>query len=90
MEPNEGDLSSLLSAFSSLNFDGDGGDGVQGVLETLMGQLMSKEILYEPLKELNDKVREPSCVVFEANRLLVPGILGDQSFLDIHRGSSPL
>lgn len=22
-----------------------------------MGQLMSKEVLYEPLKELNDKVR---------------------------------
>jgi peroxin-19 len=47
-----------LSAFSGLNFgkDGDDAKDVQGVLETLMGQLMSKEVLYEPLKELNDKV----------------------------------
>jgi len=27
------------------------------MLETLMSQLMSKDILYEPLKELNEKVR---------------------------------
>lgn len=64
---NEGDLSSLLSAFSNLSFDGEGGDGVQGVLETLMGQLMSKEILYEPLKELNDKFPE----YLETNRSLI-------------------
>ncbi|KAH9965350.1 Pex19 protein, partial [Russula dissimulans] len=28
---------------------------LQGFLESVMGQLMSKEVLYEPLKELNDK-----------------------------------
>jgi len=46
-------LESLLSKF------GDGGEGteeeLQGILESMMTQLMSKEVLYEPLKELNDK-----------------------------------
>jgi peroxin-19 len=38
---------------------GEGGEGdedLQGILETMMSQLMSKEVLYEPLKELHDKV----------------------------------
>jgi peroxin-19 len=39
-----------------MNFGGDGGNDVHGVLESLMGQLMSKEVLYEPLKELHQKV----------------------------------
>jgi hypothetical protein len=36
----------------------DSGDdaSLQNLLEGMMGQLMSKEVLYEPLKELNDKV----------------------------------
>lgn len=54
MKDNEGDLAALLSAFSGLNVDGEG--DMQGALESLMGQLMSKEILYEPLKELHEKV----------------------------------
>ncbi|KAG8783690.1 Peroxisome chaperone and import receptor [Serendipita sp. 401] len=54
----DGDLADLLSSFSKLNFDGDTDGNVQGVLETLMGQLMSKDILYEPLKELNEKFPE--------------------------------
>lgn len=37
--------------------DLDETDGaLQGMLEEMMGQLMSKEVLYEPLKELDDKV----------------------------------
>lgn len=32
-------------------------DELQKVLENMMTELMSKEILYEPLKELHDKVR---------------------------------
>jgi peroxin-19 len=34
---------------------GDDGE-LQKLLEGMMGQLMSKEVLYEPLKELSDKV----------------------------------
>jgi len=35
---------------------------LQEFLESMMGQLMSKEVLYEPLKELTDKVsNSPSC-----------------------------
>jgi hypothetical protein len=34
---------------------GDDGE-LQKLLEGMMGQLMSKEVLYEPLNELNDKV----------------------------------
>lgn len=39
---------------------GEGADGdVQGMLEGMMAQLMSKELLYEPMKELDEKVRAP-------------------------------
>ncbi|KAI5994802.1 Pex19 protein, partial [Pisolithus albus] len=31
------------------------GDQLTGVLEAMMGQLMSKDVLYEPLKELDEK-----------------------------------
>jgi len=90
-EVTEGDLAGLLSAFGSLNVNGDGGKDVEGVLESLMGQLMSKEILYEPLKELHQKVS--SC--FQAKRPLltlfsVPGIHGGQQGDNINRRSSPL
>lgn len=40
--------------------DGDAEDGLQGMLETMMSQLMSKEVLYEPLKEMHEKVRKPT------------------------------
>ncbi|PVF93314.1 Pex19 protein [Serendipita vermifera] len=63
------DMAGLLSAFSDLKFDGSDEDkDVQGVLETLMGQLMSKEILYEPLKELHEKFPE----YLEKNRANLP------------------
>ena len=67
-----------------MNFDGEGGKDVQGVLETLMGQLMSKEVLYEPLKELHQKVYSPLLENFdhsqsiqfpeylESNRAIMP------------------
>ena len=35
---------------------GEAEDGMQGILETMMSQLMSKEVLYEPLKEMHEKV----------------------------------
>lgn len=34
-----------------------GEEGMQGMLDEMMEQLMSRELLYEPLKELSDKVR---------------------------------
>jgi peroxin-19 len=41
--------------------DGLGGEmGMAKLLEGMMEQLMSKEILYEPLKDLNDKVHPVS------------------------------
>ncbi|KAF8603583.1 Pex19-domain-containing protein [Ceratobasidium sp. AG-I] len=35
--------------------EGDGAEGLQGMIEGMMGQLMGKEILYEPLQELDTK-----------------------------------
>jgi peroxin-19 len=35
----------------------DSDEGLQGMLDDMMKQLMSREMLYEPLKELADKVR---------------------------------
>ena len=34
-------------------------DELKGILETMMSQLMSKDVLYEPLKELHEKVGPP-------------------------------
>lgn len=47
-------LAALLASLGDLG--GDSGDG-EGVLESMMDGLMSKEVLYDPLKELDSKVR---------------------------------
>lgn len=44
----------LLSQLGDGNGEPD--EELQGVLESMMAQLMSKEVLYDPLKELSDKV----------------------------------
>ena len=41
-------LEALLSQFGDLG-DGEGEEELQGVLEAMMGQLMGKDVLYEPL-----------------------------------------
>lgn len=43
-------LEALLSQLG-----GENEEEMQGVLEAMMGKLMRKDILYEPLKELSDK-----------------------------------
>lgn len=43
---------------NNIGVDGDDEEGLQGLLETMMSQLMSKEVLYEPLKEMHEKVRK--------------------------------
>lgn len=41
-----------------MGVEGEGGeDELADFLENMMGQLLSKEVLYDPLKELADKVR---------------------------------
>jgi peroxin-19 len=35
---------------------GEDGENIGSLLESMMSQLMSKDILYEPLKELDTKV----------------------------------
>ncbi|KAF8839033.1 Pex19 protein [Paxillus ammoniavirescens] len=52
-------LEALLSQLGDLSGDvPEGEEQLQGVLEAMMGQLMGKDILYEPLKELYDKFPE--------------------------------
>jgi hypothetical protein len=52
-----------MKSLGDLDFqDGGGNDEANGAeiaatLETVMGQLMAKDILYEPLKDLRDNVR---------------------------------
>ncbi|KAG2057926.1 Pex19-domain-containing protein [Suillus hirtellus] len=48
--PNADSLEALLSQFGD-----EDEEEMQGVLEAMMGQLMGKDVLYEPLKELSDK-----------------------------------
>ncbi|KAG1794291.1 hypothetical protein EV424DRAFT_1353897 [Suillus variegatus] len=49
--PSADSLEALLSQFGN-----EGEEEMQGVLEAMMGQLMGKDILCEPLKELSDKI----------------------------------
>ncbi|KAF9481747.1 Pex19-domain-containing protein [Pholiota conissans] len=54
--PTPESLEALLQSLGDLGL-GEGGEDeteLAGLLETMMGQLMSKEVLYEPLKELAD------------------------------------
>ncbi|THV06899.1 Pex19-domain-containing protein [Dendrothele bispora CBS 962.96] len=60
---NPESLEGLLSTLRDLGLDENGGGGddeaaLAGFLENMMGQLMSKELLHEPLQELHDKFPE--------------------------------
>ncbi|KAF9653618.1 Pex19-domain-containing protein [Thelephora ganbajun] len=49
------DPAALLSSLNNMESDGEADEGLQELLETMMSQLMSKEVLYEPLKEMHEK-----------------------------------
>jgi peroxin-19 len=52
-----GDMDSLEQMLKQLqDLGGEDGEDFENMLENMMGTLMSKDILYEPLKELVDKV----------------------------------
>ncbi|KDQ10644.1 hypothetical protein BOTBODRAFT_35973 [Botryobasidium botryosum FD-172 SS1] len=59
-EPGPEDpLAALLDQMGDLPLSAEEGEaGLQKLLEGMMGELMSKEVLYEPLKELDDKFPE--------------------------------
>jgi hypothetical protein len=56
-------LSAILGSLGDLGDD----DSIQNLLEGMMGQLMGKDVLYEPLKELNDKVNIFTLTPFPVN-----------------------
>ncbi|KAG9120939.1 Peroxisome chaperone and import receptor, partial [Ceratobasidium sp. 392] len=45
----------LLKQLGEMGEGGEGDEGLQGMIESMMGQLMGKEILHEPLVELDAK-----------------------------------
>ncbi|KAJ7115527.1 Pex19 protein family-domain-containing protein [Mycena crocata] len=59
--PGPESLEALLGQLRDLGLGGEGGEGepdeaeLAGFLENMMGELMSKEVLYEPLTELAEK-----------------------------------
>ncbi|EJD08510.1 Pex19-domain-containing protein [Fomitiporia mediterranea MF3/22] len=54
--PSDDPLEAILNQLGSgLDESGEDNGDLQDMLETMMQQLMSKEVLYEPLKELHDK-----------------------------------
>lgn len=66
-------LQALLSQLGGMGDMGDMGDlgdteDVQGLLENMMSQLLSKDLLYEPLKELDEKVENTRLIL---NRPLI-------------------
>ncbi|TFK32374.1 Pex19 protein, partial [Crucibulum laeve] len=53
--PSPESLEALLASLGDLGLgEGEGEGELAGFLENMMGQLMSKDVLYEPLKELAD------------------------------------
>lgn len=61
---NPESMEALLQSLGDLGL-GEGGENeaeLAGFLESMMGQLMSKEVLYEPLKELAAGVRSHLCL----------------------------
>ncbi|KAI0300478.1 Pex19 protein [Multifurca ochricompacta] len=58
--PQGDEMANLLASLG-------GDEPLQTLLEEMMGQLMGKEVLYEPLKELNDKF--PSYLASNADKL---------------------
>ena len=51
-------MEALLSSLNNIGAGEEDEEGLQGLLETMMSQLMSKEVLLEPLKEMQEKVRK--------------------------------
>ncbi|KAG8694507.1 Peroxisome chaperone and import receptor [Ceratobasidium sp. 423] len=50
-----GSTDDFAELLKQLGEGGESEEGLQGMIEGMMGQLMSKEILYEPLVEMNEK-----------------------------------
>ncbi|THH27139.1 hypothetical protein EUX98_g7046 [Antrodiella citrinella] len=80
----EDPLEALLGSLGSEGGESD--EDLQGILESMMSQLMSKEVLYEPLKELHDKfpsyIRDNAAKIkpddmkrYEAQQVLVAQIV---------------
>ena len=59
-DPGQDDIAALLAALQGGGGENSEGDDAElgSFLESMMDQLMSKEVLYEPLKELYDKFPE--------------------------------
>jgi peroxin-19 len=62
------DMAKLLQGLGGEGGLPEGEEGMAGMLEKMMGELMSKEVLYEPLKELRDKVSRSTREGREAER----------------------
>ncbi|PWN20377.1 Pex19-domain-containing protein [Microstroma glucosiphilum] len=52
---SDDDMAKLLQGLGGEGGLPEGEEGMASMLEKMMGELMSKEVLYEPLKELRDK-----------------------------------
>ncbi|KAG6876132.1 hypothetical protein C0992_000781 [Termitomyces sp. T32_za158] len=65
---SEDELAELLA---KLGKEGGSDEDMTSFLENMMGQLMSKEILYEPLKELSDSVRSSTSSIVLARYLIL-------------------
>jgi hypothetical protein len=79
---------SLLSQLGGLGGDAQDEENLQGMLETMMGQLMSKEVLHEPLKELYEKasIYDFCHSNLTRNTVLVPRLSRQEQERDIARG----
>ncbi|KAF8622322.1 hypothetical protein AX15_007131 [Amanita polypyramis BW_CC] len=49
------DLNELLASLKDMGLEDGSEEELAGFLQNMMGQLVSKDVLYEPLKELSDK-----------------------------------
>ncbi|KZV87990.1 hypothetical protein EXIGLDRAFT_187896 [Exidia glandulosa HHB12029] len=90
---NADQLAQLQQLLAGLAGEGGEGDGsaddpgqLSGVLEGLMQSLMSKEILYEPLKDLHDKV---FFHIVASSYMLIFSCLQYPEYINTHKDSLP-
>lgn len=56
----EPSLEALLSSLGGLGGGGEDDEEIAGFIDHMMNAIITKDILYEPLKEMSDKVRASS------------------------------
>ncbi len=72
LPPATESVENLLHSLGDLDLGGDADNELADLLEKMMTQLLNKDVLYDPLKELADGVRKSFffCTLFQFFKIL--------------------